>query len=702
LDLNDGFLRRGAEEVALRPKPLEVLAYLVEHHGRLVTKDELAESVWPDTAVTDNTLAQCLVEIRRVLGDDSQQVIRTVARRGYLFTLPVSIPVPEFPLPRAEAEATHDPVPVSPEPAAVTIQNRRVMMGVFALLAIVAAALTLAWPTRTEKRELSYTQITNFTDSAVSPAFSPDGKMLAFIRSEKWFLTPDQIYVKLLPDGEPVQITHDSRLKYGPTFSPDGSRIVYTVDGWSTYGVSPLGGEPVLLLPNSSGVTWLDRRRILFSEVNPPRSTHMGVVTAMEDRSEKRTIYFPGDERGMVHVSYASPDRKWVLVLEMNPVWQPCRVVPMDGSSTGWQVGAKGNCTSAAWSPDGKWVYFGIEVEGQHHLWRQRFPNGQPEQITSGPTEEDGVAVAPDGRSLITSIGMRQSAIWIHDARGDRALSSQGYVPHYEKTPLFGSIPVFSRDGKSLFYLKSESPGTSTELWRTDVSSEKSEKALPGTSMLEYDISDDAKEVVYSVQPSGKPSQVWVAALDRRSPPQLVSASGEDSPRFGRDDRIVFRSFDGKNHYLVQMDRDSSNRSNVVPYPIGSTMTVSPDRRWMTAVTTMPNGMAGTFAVPLAGGAPQRICSGCPLLWSPGGKFLYLSVLAPSLDDPGRTRIVPLQPGEMLPKLPRSGIDALDDAKVFPGSSVINMYAIFPSPDPTIYAYVKNTMHRNLFRIPLQ
>ncbi len=143
------------------------------------------------------------------------------------------------------------------------------------MLVIIAVALSLVWATRTGQQERTYTQITNFTDSAVSPALSPDGKMLAFIRSDNWWLTPDQIYVKLLPNGEPVQITHDSRPKYGLAFSPDGSRIVYTVAPWSTYVVSPLGGEPTLLLTNSSGVTWLDHRRILFSEVNPPRSiTH--------------------------------------------------------------------------------------------------------------------------------------------------------------------------------------------------------------------------------------------------------------------------------------------------------------------------------------------------------------------------------------------------------------------------------------------
>jgi hypothetical protein len=52
------------------------------------------------------------------------------------------------------------------------------------------------------------------------------------------------------------------------------------------------------------------------------------------------------------------------------------------------------------------------------------------------------VAVAADGRSLITSIGMHQSAVWIHDALGDRPLSSQGHVPHPESTGLSGTIPV--------------------------------------------------------------------------------------------------------------------------------------------------------------------------------------------------------------------------------------------------------------------
>jgi TolB-like protein/DNA-binding winged helix-turn-helix (wHTH) protein/Tfp pilus assembly protein PilF len=85
LDLTRGCLRRGAEEVRLRPKSFDVLKYLVQNNGRLVSKGELLTAIWPDTAVTDDSLVQCLIEVRRGLGDNDQQIIRTIPRRGYIF-----------------------------------------------------------------------------------------------------------------------------------------------------------------------------------------------------------------------------------------------------------------------------------------------------------------------------------------------------------------------------------------------------------------------------------------------------------------------------------------------------------------------------------------------------------------------------------------------------------------------------------------
>jgi DNA-binding winged helix-turn-helix (wHTH) protein len=111
LDVESGFLRRGLAEVNLRPKSLEVLTYLVEHHGRLVSKDALLVSIWPDTATTDNSLAQCLTEIRRALDKDSQHSIRTVARRGYVFTAPVTSLMTGFPGQSPGTTSRPSPVP---------------------------------------------------------------------------------------------------------------------------------------------------------------------------------------------------------------------------------------------------------------------------------------------------------------------------------------------------------------------------------------------------------------------------------------------------------------------------------------------------------------------------------------------------------------------------------------------------------------
>ena len=80
-------LRRDGQERHLRQKTFQVLLYLLEHRERLITKDELIDHVWLETAVTDNALEQCLAEIRKVLGDDSRnpRFIKTVPRAGYRF-----------------------------------------------------------------------------------------------------------------------------------------------------------------------------------------------------------------------------------------------------------------------------------------------------------------------------------------------------------------------------------------------------------------------------------------------------------------------------------------------------------------------------------------------------------------------------------------------------------------------------------------
>ena len=92
LDAGRAALTRGGARVALRPKTFALLSYLVAHPGRVVGKEELLAAVWPGVVVNEESLSQCVRELRAALGNEGQQLIKTVARRGYLFDTAVEAP----------------------------------------------------------------------------------------------------------------------------------------------------------------------------------------------------------------------------------------------------------------------------------------------------------------------------------------------------------------------------------------------------------------------------------------------------------------------------------------------------------------------------------------------------------------------------------------------------------------------------------
>ena len=97
LDLTRGFLREGDRDIDLRPKSFQVLCHLASNAGRLVSKQELFEAVWPAVAVSDNSIVQCIRELRDKIGDDNHRLIKTVHRRGYLLDAEVTESAPRAP-----------------------------------------------------------------------------------------------------------------------------------------------------------------------------------------------------------------------------------------------------------------------------------------------------------------------------------------------------------------------------------------------------------------------------------------------------------------------------------------------------------------------------------------------------------------------------------------------------------------------------
>ena len=579
------------------------------------------------------------------------------------------------------------------------------------------AVLLLRGPVRA--REMSeWVRLTDFPDSVSQPALSPDGRMLAFVRGPGTFMAPGQIYLKPLPDGDPIQLTNDASNKMSPVFSPDGSSIAYSIEvdptnpgaHMDTWVVPVIRGEPRPWLPNASGLVWLDPKRVLFSETKD-KIIHMGVVSADENGAGKRDVYLPAGTHGMAHRSYPSPDRKMTIVVEMNNgSWGPCRLVPLDGSAPGHPVGPSGaRCTFAAWSPDGKWMYFSSAAGGTFHTWRERYPDGRPEQITAGLTEEQGIAIAPDGQSLVTAAALKQSTVWVHDDTGERQVSLEGYS--YD--------PRFTPDGRKLLYriLRGGVPALDGgELRIVDLVSGQTQAVLPGLLASggpgsAYDLSPDGQRVVGVVADREGKRALWIGDLDRRSAPRQIPNISGHAPHIGRNGDIFFAGEDTPIHlYRVQSDGaglqriDAPFERRADPEARVGLFGLSIDGRWL--ATRDPR--TGTLLAAATEGAGQiEICAGFPsnsrLTWSADGKEVFVSVpTAPSATEVvGRTYIVTLATGKVWPTIPPGGFRSPDDFGTLTGAKVIEAYDVTPGPRPGVYAFSRASSQRNLYRVPI-
>ena len=170
-------------------------------------------------------------------------------------------------------------------------------------------------------------------------------------------------------------------------------------------------------------------------------------------------------------------------------------------------------------------MYLSANAGDGFHIWRQRFPDGQLTPLTTGPTEEEGLAIDPDGRTAITSVGLRQRSVWVHDARGDRQVSVEGYA----------YWPLLSADGQTVCYRVSQGAGsgqTPSELWMTDLGSGRSDRLLPGELVTTHDLSRDGRFVTAVAERDGT-VRLWIGWLDGRAEPRRIPGAEGDNPRFG-------------------------------------------------------------------------------------------------------------------------------------------------------------------------
>jgi WD40 repeat protein len=425
----------------------------------------------------------------------------------------------------------------------------------------------------------------------------------------------------------------------------------------------------------------------------------MGVFTAAESRDGQRTVYMPADPNGMAHRSFLSPRGGSVIVAEMAfSGWLPCRLVPFDGASAGKIVGpAPAQCTDAAWTPGGEWMYFSINTGDGFHIWRQRYPDGVPEQVTWGATEEQGISFAPDGKSFVTSVGESQSILWVHDTAGEHQITFEGYA----------DMPTFSADGNQLYYLQRSNPAgrfVSGELWKADLHSPRKQRLLPGVLMEHYNISPDGRQVIYISAEYKRDAPLWIAPVDGSSPPRRLVNQFCARALFASDGDIYFVGGQPEVMYVQKIRPDGSGLHRIIEKPALFLYDVSPDGKWLAVWVD-----SEIRIYPVDGGTSKFVCTGCgsagaeergvippAISWSRDGKELYLYS-----EDSNQTYALSLQPREILPALPASGMSWRAGPPKMTGLRVVPHERAFMSGPPGVYAYLEVTTHRNIYRVPV-
>jgi len=387
--------------------------------------------------------------------------------------------------------------------------------------------------------------------------------------------------------------------------------------------------------------------------------------------------------------------------------WLPCRLMPFDGSSPGRRVGPQeGQCTTAAWSPDGRWMYFSSSAGGGFHIWRQRSPDGVPEQITFGPTEQEGTAVSPDGKYLITSMGLQQASISLHDSNEDRPLTSEG----------FAMLPTTALSGDRVFYLMQGGTSrtyVSGELWSLNLATGEKERMLPGYLMSGYSISRDAKMVVFTSAGNEAGDGIWIANLDRRSPPRQLTHGGEFRAFFGGPGEIIYMS-QGEIRHLYRMKEDGSGNEMISPDPVTYLIGVSPEGNWAGVSLPQAPGADGTRVqfISTHGKRPYLACDACIVgfgparqeasmfSWSVDGKSVFVALKFYGLHTQ-RSVELPYRSDRPLESLWPKGLKTEQDVAANPGAKLINEGDAFPRSGSTAYFVWKRATQSNLYRIPI-
>src|SRR5438445_6472347 len=227
---SDRLLERGGKRIRLTSRLMDLLILLLDHHGELVTKETILQTLWPNSFVEENNINQAVSSLRKKLGNGSHadEFIETVPKAGFRFVAPVT-----------EADEV-----VKPYDRGWSLRGNFVRVWISAGLIVAAASLGF-WYLGKGKAAVSKDGLINLTNNLAEdnyPVSSPDGKKIVFTSNRDG---NSNIYVMNIDGSGVTRLTNVPAEEQAPSWSPDGSKIVfeYNRDGNSELYVMKSDGS---------------------------------------------------------------------------------------------------------------------------------------------------------------------------------------------------------------------------------------------------------------------------------------------------------------------------------------------------------------------------------------------------------------------------------------------------------------------------
>lgn len=613
VDLRAGELRRHGRRIKLQEQPFRILSLLLERSGELVTREELRQNLWPaDTFVDfDHGLNSGVARLREALRDsaDKPRYIETIAKRGYRFIGPLdsfAAAVPDF---HPVASASNVAPAVLDKAFVGNHASRGVWVGVVACLALVCASgIWLAHRLNPDSQlaRLEVLPLVGLRGMQATPAFSPDGALVAFRQSDGAKNTG--IYAAVVGGDKSLQLTSDPG-DFCPTWSPDGRQVAfirYSDQAASIYIVPALGGTErrVYLGPAfmKAGLSWSpDGRFLAFSESDTANATRSTISLLSITDSSTKALTFP-PPGSFDHEAAFSPDGNQVAFVRSTVagVSNDVFVMPAGGGEAKrLTFDDRAIMGPPAWTADSRELVFSSNRAAATGLWRVSAAGSTPRPVAGPIGEAAWPSISARGNTLVYEQGLSKFDIWRLDLRDTK---------HYQGPP-------------------------------SALVGEKGNKMRP-------ELSPDGRKIAFESNRLGF-WDIWTCDVDGTNCDRITSLQGvAGRARWSPNGRYIAFEFHPKERgeiYMVEVPGGTPHLVPTIPGADNLSPSWSRDGNWLYFASKLGNEPFQLWKMPVQGGSPSRLTKngGISPVESPDGRFLYYSKY-----EQGGVWRMPLEGGE--------------------------------------------------------